>query len=48
MLDNLSNKAEDFWKTQNQLPLTSELQLFIDKSTLSKENKKEFEVIGNF
>lgn len=40
--------AEDFWKTQNQLPLTSELQLFIDKSTLSKENKKEFEVIGNF
>lgn len=40
--------SEDFWKTQNQLPLTNELQLFIDKATQNKENKKEFEVIGNF
>ncbi|MEO8255652.1 MAG: hypothetical protein ABI554_14830 [Flavobacterium sp.] len=40
--------SEDFWKTQNQLPLTSELQLFINKATQNKENKKEFEVIGNF
>lgn len=40
--------SEDFWKTQNQLPLTKELQLFIEKATQNKENKKEFEVIGNF
>jgi len=40
--------SEDFWKTQNQLSLTSELKTFIDKATQSKENKKEFEVIGNF
>lgn len=40
--------SEDFWKTQNQLPLTSEIQLFINKATQNKENKKDFEVIGNF
>jgi hypothetical protein len=40
--------SDDFWKTQNQLPLTSELQNFIDQATKNKENKKEFEIIGNF
>jgi hypothetical protein len=40
--------SDDFWKTQNQLPLTSELHFFIDKTTKNKENIKEFEVIGNF
>jgi hypothetical protein len=40
--------SDDFWKTQNQLPLTSEIQNFIDQATKNKENKKEFEIIGNF
>lgn len=37
--------SEDFWKNQNQLPLTSELNVFIAKVNKDKENKKEFEVI---
>ena len=40
--------SDDFWKNQNQLPLTSELKSFIDKANIDKENKKEFEVTGNF
>lgn len=40
--------SDDFWKKQNQLPLTTELKKFIDKASQSKEIKKEFEVIGNF
>lgn len=40
--------SEQFWKSQNQLPLTTELKDFLKKVSDNKENKKEFEVVGNF
>ncbi len=40
--------SEQFWKSQNQLPLTSELKDFLKKVSDNKENKKEFEIVGNF
>lgn len=40
--------AEDFWMSQNQLPLTNELKDFLKRVSENKEKKKEFEIIGNF
>ncbi|RVT80071.1 hypothetical protein EOD40_02870 [Flavobacterium sufflavum] len=40
--------SEEFWSSQNQLPLTNELKQFL-KSVVEKKNKtKEYEIIGNF
>ncbi|AWK04369.1 hypothetical protein HYN56_09015 [Flavobacterium crocinum] len=39
--------SEQFWNTQNQLPLTNELHEFI-KRVLDNRNNKEFEIMGNF
>jgi hypothetical protein len=38
----------DFWNNQNQLPLTTELKVFLKKVSQNKDKKKEFEIIGNF
>jgi hypothetical protein len=38
----------DFWDNQNQLPLTSELKVFLKKVEENKNKKKEYEIIGNF
>jgi hypothetical protein len=40
--------SKEFWSSQNQLPLTNELQLFLKSVDEKKEKTKEFEVIGNF
>ncbi len=40
--------SEQFWKSQNQLPLTSDLNAFLKRVSENKDNKKEFEVVGNF
>jgi hypothetical protein len=40
--------SEDFWKNQNQLPLTKELETFLKNVSEKKDKTKEFEVIGNF
>lgn len=40
--------SENFWKTQNQLPISNELKTFLTKVSENKDKKKEFEVIGNF
>lgn len=40
--------AEQFWKNQNQLPLTSELIDFLKHVSENKNNKKEYEIVGNF
>lgn len=40
--------SEQFWKSQNQLPLTSDLSAFLKRVSENKENKKEFEIVGNF
>ncbi|KAF2511886.1 carboxypeptidase-like regulatory domain-containing protein [Flavobacterium foetidum] len=40
--------SEQFWKSQNQLPLTIELKDFLQKVLDKKENKKDFEIVGNF
>lgn len=40
--------AAQFWASQNQLPLTSELTAFLSRVTQNKDKKEEFEVIGNF
>lgn len=40
--------SKDFWNSQNQLPLTKELELFLKSVSEKKDNTKEFEVIGNF
>ncbi|MDQ5930295.1 MAG: hypothetical protein QG594_2082, partial [Bacteroidota bacterium] len=40
--------SKDFWDTQNQLPLTHELELFIKSIADKKDKTKEYEVIGNF
>jgi hypothetical protein len=37
-----------FWESQNQLPLTTELELFLKSVNENKDKTKEFEVIGNF
>ena len=38
----------NFWDNQNQLPLTTDLRVFLKKVSLNKDKKKEFEIIGNF
>lgn len=40
--------SAEFWNTQNQLPLTSELKGFLKRVSENKDKKKEFEIIGNF
>jgi hypothetical protein len=40
--------SEDFWKNQNQLPLTIELKDFLKRVSNNKDMKKEYEIIGNF
>jgi hypothetical protein len=40
--------SEEFWKNQNQLPLTNELETFIKKVSENKDKKREFDFIGNF
>jgi hypothetical protein len=40
--------SEDFWKNQNQLPLTKELEMFLKNVSEKKDKTKEFEIIGNF
>jgi hypothetical protein len=40
--------SEAFWKNQNQLPLTKELETFLKNVSEKKDKTKEFEVIGNF
>ncbi|MEO7978422.1 hypothetical protein [Flavobacterium sp.] len=40
--------SDQFWKSQNQLPLTTDLKDFLKRVTENKDNKKEFEEIGNF
>ena len=37
-----------FWNNQNQLPLTNELKDFLKRVSDNKDQKKEFEIIGNF
>ena len=39
--------SDEFWKNQNQLPLTTDLKDFLT-TVAEKKNKKEFEIIGNF
>ena len=39
--------SDEFWKNQNQLPLTKDLKDFLT-TVAEKKNKKEFEIIGNF
>jgi hypothetical protein len=40
--------SEQFWASQNQLPLTNDLKDFLKRVSENKDKKKEFEVIGNF
>jgi hypothetical protein len=40
--------AAQFWASQNQLPLTSELTFFLNRVAQNKDKKETFEVIGNF
>lgn len=40
--------SEQFWKSQNQLPLTSDLNQFLKRVSENKDNKKEFDIVGNF
>lgn len=40
--------SEQFWKSQNQLPLTNDLSEFLKRVSENKDNKKEFEIVGNF
>lgn len=40
--------SEQFWKYQNQLPLTSDLSGFLKRVSENKDNKKEFDIVGNF
>lgn len=37
-----------FWQSQNQLPLTRELKEFLKSVELKKEDKKVYNIIGNF
>lgn len=40
--------SEQFWKSQNQLPLTTDLNQFLKRVSENKDNKKEFDIVGNF
>jgi hypothetical protein len=40
--------SDNFWKHQNQLPLTKELETFLKNVSEKKDKTKEFEIIGNF
>lgn len=40
--------SAEFWSSQNQLLLTSELKDFLKRVSENKDKKKEFEIIGNF
>lgn len=40
--------SEQFWKNQNQLPLTTDLIHFLKQVSENKDNKKEFDIVGNF
>lgn len=40
--------SEQFWKSQNQLPLTTDLTSFLKRVSENKNNKKEFDIVGNF
>lgn len=40
--------SKDFWNNQNQLPLTKELETFINSVSEKKDKTKEFEIISNF
>lgn len=40
--------SEQFWKSQNQLPLTNDLSAFLKRVSENKDNTKEFEIVGNF
>lgn len=40
--------SDEFWKSQNQLPLTKDLKNFLNTVSQKKEYKKEFDIIGNF
>ncbi|KDN55195.1 hypothetical protein [Flavobacterium seoulense] len=40
--------SKSFWSNQNQLPLTKELELFINSVADKKDKTKEFEIISNF
>ena len=40
--------SANFWDNQNQLPLTTDLRAFLNKVSLNKDKRKEFEIIGNF
>lgn len=40
--------SEQFWKYQNQLPLTSDLSSFLKRVSENKDKKKEFDIVGNF
>ncbi|MFY8110971.1 MAG: hypothetical protein ACOVKP_03090 [Flavobacterium sp.] len=40
--------SADFWKNQNQLPLTKELDTFLKLVADKKDKTKEYEVMGNF
>ncbi len=40
--------SQQFWKSQNQLPLTNDLSAFLKRVSENKDNKKEFEIDGNF
>lgn len=40
--------SADFWKNQNQLPLTKELDTFLKLVADKKDKTKEYEVTGNF
>jgi hypothetical protein len=40
--------SEDFWKNQNQLPLTNELKSFLNRVDDTKSIKSDFKIQGNF
>lgn len=40
--------SKDFWDNQNQLPLTTTLELFLKSVAEKKDKTKEYEAIGNF
>jgi hypothetical protein len=40
--------SDQFWVSQNQLPLTNNLKEFLSRVSANKEQKKQYDVIGNF
>ena len=40
--------SKDFWNNQNQLPLTTDLEMFLKSVADKKDKNKEYEIIGNF